>query len=277
MKTTMKIALMATGVSVSAWATCESSIDMGGNAIENLQDVNIATAPDNNASKDGVNAKSVESYIDTLLADGTITGAGRGGVGFAPRTCGGSVANYGTITYNGFVWLDRNLGSTQVAAFRDDLTAAGDLYQWGRRGDGHQCRDSATTSTLATDSADAGSEFITTSAAPNDWVATQNDGLWTTAGDGSNEVCPRGYHVPSSTEWDNDLGAANYNDAYNFIKLPVGGRRTSSNSTGYTNLHYYWSSTPHGANVWAKHFKSGGAQWLDYPRATGVSVRCKAN
>jgi hypothetical protein len=34
------------------------------------------------------------------------------------------------------VWLDRNLGATQVATKVDDSAAYGDYYQWGRAKDG---------------------------------------------------------------------------------------------------------------------------------------------
>jgi hypothetical protein len=44
----------------------------------------------------------------------------------------------------GKTWMDRNLGATQVATSSTDAAAYGDLYQWGRRADGHQCRTSAT-------------------------------------------------------------------------------------------------------------------------------------
>jgi hypothetical protein len=42
------------------------------------------------------------------------------------------------------VWLDRNLGATQVATSLNDSDAYGDLYQWGRAKDGHE-KSSTTT------------------------------------------------------------------------------------------------------------------------------------
>jgi len=33
--------------------------------------------------------------------------------------------------------MDRNLGATQVATSSTDENSYGDLYQWGRRADGH--------------------------------------------------------------------------------------------------------------------------------------------
>jgi hypothetical protein len=49
----------------------------------------------------------------------------------------------------GQVWMDRNLGASQVATSSTDPASYGDLYQWGRPADGHQKRKSATTATLA--------------------------------------------------------------------------------------------------------------------------------
>lgn len=50
----------------------------------------------------------------------------------------------------GATWMDRNLGATQVATSSSDTDAYGDLYQWGRFTDGHQCIDSDVTSTNST-------------------------------------------------------------------------------------------------------------------------------
>ena len=43
-----------------------------------------------------------------------------------------------TNSTTGRVWMDRNLGATQVATSSIDEAGYGDLYQWGRRKDGHQ-------------------------------------------------------------------------------------------------------------------------------------------
>jgi len=61
----------------------------------------------------------------------------------------------------GKIWMDRNLGATQVATSSTDAASYGDLYQWGRRSDGHQCRTSATTATLSSTDTPAHGNFIT--------------------------------------------------------------------------------------------------------------------
>jgi hypothetical protein len=52
------------------------------------------------------------------------------------------------------VWLDRNLGATQVATSFDDSAAYGDLYQWGRAKDGHEDRTRNSTSATLTSGID---------------------------------------------------------------------------------------------------------------------------
>src|SRR6056297_1536419 len=78
----------------------------------------------------------------------------------------------------GEIWMDRNLGATQVATSSTDADAYGDLYQWGRAADGHQLRTSGTTSTLATSDIPGHSDFITIGSSPYDWRSPQNDNLW---------------------------------------------------------------------------------------------------
>ena len=108
---------------------------------------------------------------------------------------------YGIVKdVNNSIWLDRNLGASQIATAKDDADSYGDMYQWGRRTDGHEKRDSASTTdlvgaglTIAPDG-----KFIKGS---SDWLTDQNDTLWNSIGTGANEVCPSGYHVPSEAEW----------------------------------------------------------------------------
>ena len=69
----------------------------------------------------------------------------------------------------GEVWMDRNLGATQVATSSTDTASYGDLYQWGRAADGHERRTSGTTSTLSTSDTPGHGDFITISSNPNDW------------------------------------------------------------------------------------------------------------
>jgi hypothetical protein len=76
------------------------------------------------------------------------------------------------------IWLDRNLGATQVATSSTDTDAYGWLYQWGRLTDGHQIRTSTTTAILSSTDVPLTDDFITAAIAPFDWRTPQNNNLW---------------------------------------------------------------------------------------------------
>jgi uncharacterized protein (TIGR02145 family) len=99
-----------------------------------------------------------------------------------------------------------NYSSTVVT----DPTVYGDLYQWGRRKDGHQLRKSELNAGPMVDrnldkdgQVAAGvryGKYIFNGAYPYDWRTPQSDALWgvpKTVGD----PCPEGWRVPVDTEW----------------------------------------------------------------------------
>jgi hypothetical protein len=117
-----------------------------------------------------------------------------------------STGNYGTVVnpVTGKVWLDRNLGATQVATSPTDVASYGDLYQWGRGADGHQVRTSGTTIVQATSWLSGGYAwsglFILQS---QTWVNTTDINLWSgTAAE--NNPCPCGFRIPTNGEWDQE-------------------------------------------------------------------------
>jgi hypothetical protein len=93
-------------------------------------------------------------------------------------TYNGASWTYREVESNGRIWMDRNLGASQVATAYNDSLAYGDLFQWGRNIDGHQVRTSGTTNTLSNSDTPGHGDFIVTSVAPNDWRDPQNDDLW---------------------------------------------------------------------------------------------------
>ncbi|MEA3508406.1 MAG: FISUMP domain-containing protein, partial [Synergistota bacterium] len=179
----------------------------------------------------------------------------------------------------GEIWMDRNLGASQVADSSTDVDAYGDLYQWGRGTDGHQIRTSGTTSTLATSDTPGHGDFIINSSSPYDWRSPQNDNLWQGVS-GTNNPCPSGYRLPTEAELDAERQSWSSNDAAGAfaspLKFPVAGNRSNNNgSLYYTGSDgSYWSSTVDGAGASHLHFYSSGADVGSYRRARGVSVRC---
>ena len=233
----------------------------------------------------------------SLDAKGSGTGNGTNTSGSA-----GIGDAYGEVaSATGKVWLDRNLGATQVATSSTDFASYGNLYQWGRAADGHQVivHDAATLANVTTPAAgssatdatqattfiaDEGSntwdaKFITGFA---DWLNSTEvsiDNLWTgTAAE--NNPCPSGFRIPTNAELNQERASWTANTSVGAInsplKLPLAGYRNLSNGT--LNLvgsnGYYWSSTVSSPNARGLYFSSSNAYMGTSNRAAGLSVRC---
>jgi len=197
-----------------------------------------------------------------------------------------------TSSTTGEIWLDRNLGATQVATSSTDAASYGDLYQWGRNTDGHQIRGSS----IAVGPVASGSEGSNFINSGGDWLSSssQDDTRWN-SGIGApvkvtaNDPCPAGFRVPTDTEleaernnggtgfWGTGSAQNNALGAFNSaLKLPVAGYRDSSTGD-LTNVHssgFYWSSTVSGSDARNLLFNSSNAFMRAYNRARGFSVRC---
>jgi uncharacterized protein (TIGR02145 family) len=184
----------------------------------------------------------------------------------------------------GKIWMDRNLGATQVATSITDTNSYGDLHQWGRRSDGHQCRTSPTTATLSSVDQPAHGDYILSPNAPLDWRSPQNINLWQGL-NGVNNPCPSGYRLPTETEINAERLSWNANTSEGAfaspLKLPMPGARDRNNGSllsGGAN-GYYWSSTVSGANANGTNsrrlsFSSSNAFMVGSYRADGLTVRC---
>ena len=191
-----------------------------------------------------------------------------------------------TDVYNpatGKVWMDRNLGASQVATSITDANAYGDLYQWGRGTDGHQERTSGTTTTLSNSDAPGHGYFIAAaSGSPFDWRNPQNNNLWQGV-NGTNNPCPSGYRLPTEAEWEAERTCwilNNASGAYDSeLKLTIAGSRSNTNgSFGNIGTHgLYWSSTIDGTNSLFFLFDSNSSGIDIGNRADGFSVRCIKN
>jgi hypothetical protein len=196
-------------------------------------------------------------------------------VGGAASSPWASVTNPTT----GKIWMDRNLGATQVATSSTDAASYGDLYQWGRGADGHQIRTSGTTSTLSSADQPGNNLFIIPISSPNDWRSGQNVNLWQGV-NGVNNPCPSGYRLPTEPEWEAERLSWISNDEVGAfaspLKLPMAGNRSGSNGLlgSVGTVGYYWSSTGIFSHSSYLYFYSSGAGMGNYPRAFGISVRC---
>ena len=188
-----------------------------------------------------------------------------------------------TNPVTGKTWMDRNLGASQVATSSTDALAYGDLYQWGRGSDGHQCRNSGVTTTLSSTDQPGHGNFIKKLSTPADWRSPININLWQGV-NGINNPCPLGYRIPTSTElnlertsWisNNIVGA--YNSQLKFIG--AGFRKYDIATVEIINEGKYWSNTNFGSGTasWVLFFGGSEAGIGISERAYGYSVRCIKN
>ncbi len=187
----------------------------------------------------------------------------------------------------GKTWMDRNLGASQVATSSTDALAFGDLYQWGRRADGHQCRNSATTKTLSSTDQPSHGNFILIPSNLNtdDWRSPHNPNLWQGI-NGVNNPCPTGYRIPTSPEWNIEIqswSTKNTIGAFNSkLKLPLAAIRFSDNGViGNLDSGFYYSSSSTIINsvIDAVHINELNALIPGYSGAPagGLSIRCIKN
>ena len=180
-------------------------------------------------------------------------------------------------------WMDRNLGASREAQSVTDSQAYGDLYQWGRFSDGHQCRNSsAITMEATTELPNAGNiwdgKFIESyNNFDINWLNNLNNNLWQGVS-GTNNPCPSGYRLPTANEFNNERlswSSNNSTGAYTSIKLPHAGSRSYSGNNSNTGIQgSYWSSTTD--YIYGRYLViySTGAKLKSGYRGKGFSVRC---
>ncbi len=179
--------------------------------------------------------------------------------------CYGSTFTWAPVlSTTGRIWMDRNLGATQVATSSTDTSSYGELYQWGRLKDGHQCRNSTTTSTSSDDDIPNHGLWITSAAtAAQDWRTTQNTMLWQGVS-GINNPCPKGYRIPTVAEFVAERNVFSSYDAAgalaSVLALPMtGSRYGTGNFFGVGTSGMYWTSDVSGTGAYRWTFNSSSA------------------
>jgi uncharacterized protein (TIGR02145 family) len=180
----------------------------------------------------------------------------------------------------GRVWMDRNLGASRAATSSTDEAAYGDLYQWGRFGDGHQCRNSVVTESLSSTDMPGHRKFILVESYSNyDWRSAKNDNLW--QGENAiNNPCPTSFRLPTEAEWEIERKSwASYSFSgamQSSLKLPMGGYRSYNIGTVSSagSRGNYWSTTISGTDARYLTFKKSIANLNFFHRGYGFSVRC---
>ena len=205
--------------------------------------------------------------------------------------------SHGGFTYNTVqspdtteIWLDRNLGASQVCTSSSDALCYGNYYQWGRNDDGHELgpHTSANKSTVLADSITPTtiSTFISDGSGPHDWTTADSAGSDRTIAWGSggvNNICPSGFRVPTEKELTDDTISATTTDVTNsatafssFLVLPGAGiRHRDDGRSALVGSGYVWSSSAVSNNARNLFFDSSEATFsYSHSRASGFSVRC---
>lgn len=178
----------------------------------------------------------------------------------------------------GRVWMDRNLGAERAAFISRDQKAYGDLYQWGRFSDGHQCRNSETTDELAESYQVGNPYFIMNSDSNRDWRIHSTTELWQRTGT-INNPCPDGFRPPTIAEWHEEaeswLGRGAQAAARSALALPASGIRTFNGDIVQTGRWgQYWSSTQSGVKAASFAFTGNINLQRNAYRVQGFSLRC---
>ena len=222
----------------------------------------------------------------------------------ASNDCGTSINTCQTILVNietevvdvtnpttGKIWMDRNLGASQVATYSTDYNAYGDLFQWGRLSDGHECinwtsstgsdgeEQNHETITLSSIDAPGHSDFILTPNIPSDWRDPQNDNLWQGVS-GTNNPCPSGYRLPTEAEWQAELDSWSTSDAAGAFASPLTLPMAGARSDQHGSFNYvgsaggYWCSTVDDTHARSLYFNSFDVHMNSMERGFGQPVRC---
>lgn len=187
-----------------------------------------------------------------------------------------------TVTSNtGRIWMDRNLGASRGATSPSDSAAYGDLYQWGRKTDGHEQRTSATTNSISDTSEPGHGEFIFgTSYTPSWWSSQINGDLWWGVS-AINNPCPSGFRVPTEEEWVAEYQSWEQQGKVGAfgspLKLVAAGSRRHDDGTlrspGYSGS--YWASTFDGWYPKSLFFALDNNNFIEgRVVSSGLSVRC---
>lgn len=244
-------------------------------------------------SDDTTKVKRISLNLNPQTCSNTDPGNNTGDIGCVSFMYRGQQVAYTTVRgADGKIWLQQNLGSTQVASSAADANSYGDLFQWGRWDDGHQLRNSQVVQAPSPNTPEGtgatGGGYIAGS--PAWWAGFASGDTWTgvsvadvnaSVGADPCKAIGADWKMPSQADWSALVGAEgifNPATAYNSnLKLPAGGYRSSGNGdfTFVGQRGYFWSSDT--SSLGGKYLYIGST--IANPsagamRGQGSSVRC---
>jgi len=208
--------------------------------------------------------------------------------------------NYNTIEYNGRIWMDRDLGAREACKSLEGNNACwGNLYQWGRPADGHEQRgsniakvgsrscDTYSDNAFSVHTMNVDSYNNIKKIAKANWYSKCDNLqslLWSSSGDGINEVCPEGWHVATMEDFES-AKIKDGKDAFNKLKLTLGGVRHGLVIKSYTGrveaeglMGRYWTSTvAERGRIVSFDIDQVSFEKSDMRSIQGASVRCVKN
>jgi len=235
----------------------------------------------------------VESTAGTYLVYYVVKDA-KGNEGTATRTVVVEPLPNEVIGFTGRIWMDKNLGATEVANNTSDLASFGYLYQWGREADGHESRENSDITLGAKTFDEKGNNFIyPPNSVRGNWLDYDNfsdDGYYWNKivnglpSKGEFDPCPDEYRVPSYAEMHHELEEMNKSNSKHLsngifnsrLKLPKAGMRIKDGRFGDQNSSgFYWLGTKDGVYGRMLQINSDN-QYVEDAKETslGFSVRC---
>jgi hypothetical protein len=204
-----------------------------------------------------------------------------------------------TVTYttvrgaDGMIWLQQNLGASQVATSSTDASAYGHYFQWGRWDDGHQVSTSPTAPATTINPNDPSGisggnpNFLTGNNPADWWSGGAGTDTWSAGAPSPNNgtdpcsMISPGWHLPSQPEFANAItveGITNASTAFSSnLKLTVGGQRDAINASMNNVGLYgaYWTSSANNLYADAVAIQPGAIVPADLAyRSYGFNLRC---
>lgn len=182
-----------------------------------------------------------------------------------------------TISNNGYIFMDRNLGATSNGT---TASAYGAYYQWGRK-------DPFFVGNFVTEAPPGTLEaaitnpniFYTSNTSPNDWIGTtQNNNLWNTV-DGKKaayDPCPFGWRVPVINSDTSSPWSGFDKNTRNGITFPLAGGLSAIDGqlSEAGTQGYVWSGSVSNTSARVFKFTSSSAGYSPLYRANAYPVRC---